>query len=192
MDSSQKCTAGRRIFFFCLGNHDFFFFPGNMQQWQVNQREHLFTSQWRERELDGLLCMQTQAAQGKHLFIPSWMRSSPRRRRRSLRGVELRTHARRSETNTKTLFIGELLHAPPCCKANNCDHCLCPALDVNKRITGRVTFPGHDTMKGLKIYVQREIGTTGLNGQDGGLTRVYKETRTMVNSAIFKYGSLHF
>lgn len=122
-------------------------FPGNMQQWQVNQREHLFTSQWRERELDRLLCMQTQAAQGKHLFIPSWMRSSPRRRPRSLRGVELRTHARRSETNTKALFIGELLHALPCCKANNCEHCMCPALDVNKRITSRVTFPGHDTIK---------------------------------------------
>lgn len=32
---------------------------GNMQQWQVNQREHLFTSQKQEGELDGLLSMQT-------------------------------------------------------------------------------------------------------------------------------------
>lgn len=30
-----------------------------MQQWQVNQRKHLFTSQKQEWELDGLLSMQT-------------------------------------------------------------------------------------------------------------------------------------
>ena len=33
--------------------------PGNMQQWQVNQRRHLFTSGKQKGELDGLLSMQT-------------------------------------------------------------------------------------------------------------------------------------
>lgn len=60
MDNSQKCTGGQWNFFAL----EITIFPGNMQQWQVNQREHLFTSQGRERELDGLLCMQTQTAQG--------------------------------------------------------------------------------------------------------------------------------
>lgn len=69
MDNSQKCTGGQWNFF----ASEIRIFPGNMQQWQVNQREHLFTSQGRERELDGLLSMQTQAAQGNiYSFRPGW------------------------------------------------------------------------------------------------------------------------
>lgn len=56
------------------------------------------------------------------------------------------------QTHTKTLSIDEPLHALPCCKANNCDYCMCPALDVSKHITSGVTFPGHDTIKWLKMY----------------------------------------
>lgn len=144
---------GRAVEFFRLGNHDF--------PWEYaavageSARAFVYftgagTRAWRTAQ------HADAGRTGKHLFIPSWMRSSPRRRPRSLRGVELRTHARLSETNTKTLSIDELLHALPWCKANNCDYCMCPALDVSKHITSRVTFPGHDTIKWLKIYREKK------------------------------------
>lgn len=165
MDNSQKCTGGQWNFF----ASEITIFPGNMQQWQVNQREHLFTSQGRERELDGLLSMQTQAAQGNiYSFRPGW---GPVPEGGPVPCVESScAHMHALAKQTETLSIDELLHALPWCKANNCDYCMCPALDVSKHITSRVTFPGHDTIKWLKIYRQKK--KTGLNGQDGGFTRV--------------------